>query len=199
MNDTIAGVASGAIQTVIGHPFDSMKVWKQQRIKYDVRHVFRGLSFPLASNSIITGIQFATYSYMYSHTNNAAVGGAFSGLFTGLLTAPIDKHKLCIQFGRPTYLGIGACLLREIPSGAIYFGSYGALREREVPIVVSGAIAGVASWLFTYPMDVYKTNVQTGIHTKQIFITRGLGVCLTRAFLVNGIGFYVYEQIKNEL
>ena len=199
MNDTIAGVASGAVQTVIGHPFDTMKVWKQRDQKRDVRNVFRGLSFPLASNSIITGIQFAAHSYMYSHTNNDIASGAFSGVFTGLLTAPVDKHKLRLQFGRPTYLGIGACLSREIPAGAIYFGSYGALREREVPVVVSGAIAGVSSWLFSYPMDVYKTNVQTGNPTKQIFITRGLGFYLARAFLVNGVGFYAYEQIKNEL
>ncbi len=198
MNDIIAGVASGAVQTVIGHPFDTMKVWKQCDHQIVFRNIFRGLSFPLASNSIITGIQFATFSYMFSHTNSDIVSGAFSGLFTGLLTAPVDKHKLRLQFGRPTYLGLGSCLLREIPAGAIYFGSYGALREREVPVVVSGAIAGVSSWLFTYPMDVYKTNIQTGVSTKQIFITRGLGFCLARAFLVNGVGFYVYETIKNE-
>ena len=69
-------------------------------------------------------------------------------------------------------------------------------------ILFSGGIAGICSWLFTYPMDVIKTRIQSG-ETNTIYqsyikgnLFRGLSVCLLRSFIVNSIGFFIYEQIN---
>jgi solute carrier family 25 carnitine/acylcarnitine transporter 20/29 len=80
------------------------------------------------------------------------------------------------------------------------------LREHGYSVLVSGAFAGVLSWLCTYPLDIVKTHIQScespnlrevygKMRTGQISPTNGLGFCLMRAFLINGIGFAVYEKM----
>lgn len=63
-------------------------------------------------------------------------------------------------------------------------------------------MAGAFSWLFTYPIDVIKTRIQSG-ESKNIFqsyktghLFKGLQICLFRSFFVNSIGFFIYEQIN---
>ena len=192
MNESVAGFMSGVLQTIVGHPFDTMKVWKQQSIRYNVRNLMNGVTVPLVSNSFVTSVQFTSYSWMKQRTESDVISGAFSGMFTGLLLSPIDKYKIQAQTN-----SVISCLSREIPAGAIYFGSYSWMRDKNIPVFASGSVAGTLSWLLTYPLDVYKTNIQSGEKPKPIFVVRGLGICLARAFIVNGVGFYVYESLKN--
>ena len=59
-----------------------------------------------------------------------------------------------------------------------------------------------------YPMDVIKTQIQSGesvdirqaikkMGAGELRIWSGLGFCLTRALLVNGVGFSVFEKLKS--
>ena len=93
----------------------------------------------------------------------------------------------------------------------------------DIAIALSGGFAGCASWTTTYPLDVIKTNIQisslesshspqegarpirksvfqvaAALHRKHGFSVfyRGIGVCVLRAFPVNCVTFYVYEQFK---
>ena len=95
--------------------------------------------------------------------------------------------------------------LRELPATYIYFASYDKLKENNISIFLSGSIAGVNSWLFTYPFDTIKTRIQSN-NSKTIYeafqkgnLWNGLGFCLLRAFLVNGVNFSVYEYFMKRL
>ena len=75
----------------------------------------------------------------------------------------------------------------------------------------AGGIAGMSSWVFTYPIDYVKTLVQSDHHDNRKFKSAidcarmryradglrcfftGLGVTMLRSFPVNGIGFLTFE------
>jgi solute carrier family 25 carnitine/acylcarnitine transporter 20/29 len=202
---------SGTAQTLIGHPLDTMKVWKQQNIQKS-KHIFSGLKYPLLTGSILASVQFTTTLLVsenihnYNKVQSDTMGGLCAGLVSGILTSPIDKYKIQMQTktNRSRY-GLFSGIAREVPACGIYFGSYAALREQKQSVLISGAIAGTLSWLLTYPLDIAKTQIQSGestnirstynkIKSGQIALTNGLGFCLARAFLINGIGFAIYEK-----
>jgi len=64
--------------------------------------------------------------------------------------------------------------------------------------VISGAITGLSTWLFTYPLDVVKTRMMVDYsltYRKAVAkgaLWNGLGIVLLRALLVNGSSFWLY-------
>ena len=124
---------------------------------------------------------------------------------------------------RGFFRGMSVTIVREVPSFAAYFLCYdslvGALTVKgEQPstssILFSGGCAGCASWAPIYPMDVIKTYIQNNPQDKRSAFSiatalykqhgarhfgRGLGPVIVRAFPVNGVTFYVYEQCKRAL
>lgn len=63
--------------------------------------------------------------------------------------------------------GLGATLLREVPSYGIYFVVYGVLMTTDIAAqmgsfapLVMGGMSGCLSWIPVYPIDVVKTLLQ---------------------------------------
>ena len=140
---------------------------------------------------------------------------------------PLDLAKsIFMSEGiRGLYRGLGITIVRDAPAHAIYFSSYEYTREYLHPgcrktgeeslstMLMAGGIAGVASWVACYPLDVLKSRLQgqggSGIPDKYTGILdcmrksvqeegvsvlwRGLGTAVTRAYLVNGVIFSAYE------
>ncbi|XP_062089350.1 mitochondrial arginine transporter BAC2 [Humulus lupulus] len=126
---------------------------------------------------------------------------------------------------RGMYRGFTITVLRDAPAHGVYFSTYEYMREHLHPgcrkggqeslqtMLVSGGLAGVASWICCYPLDVIKTRLQaqspsstplkyTGIidcFQKSVkreginVLWRGLGTAVSRAFVVNGAIFAAYE------
>jgi len=65
--------------------------------------------------------------------------------------------------------------------------------------MLAGSIAGVASWGLIYPLDTIKPRLQTNPTYTVAQVTELKGIwegftpCIIRAFIVNGVAFYVYE------
>ena len=210
------GFVVGSTQTVIGHPFDTIKTKLQTNKKIDVFKLHRGVIFPLLSSSIINSIMFGSYDY-FNKNNNNFTSGFFSGLLISPIVTPIDKLKIEFQI-KPSikmkniqyskiYKGIHVTCLRESISTGIYFSTYNFFKQSEyikgdTNILFAGGIAGIFSWLFTYPIDVIKTRIQSGEcrHFYDSYkcgnLFKGLQICLLRSFIVNSIGFFIYEKIK---
>ena len=68
------------------------------------------------------------------------------------------------------FRGFLPTLLREVPAFSVYFASYELMTrgEEQVPtwrLLLAGGMAGTASWVLTYPVDVIKSRVQAdGLH-----------------------------------
>ncbi|XP_050232235.1 mitochondrial arginine transporter BAC2 [Mercurialis annua] len=125
---------------------------------------------------------------------------------------------------RGMYRGLTITILRDAPSHGFYFWTYEYMREQLHPgvrkngqeslktMLVAGGLAGVASWVCCYPLDVIKTRIQSQTPSSSPkyngivdcfrrsvsdegykVLWRGLGTAVARAFVVNGAIFSAYE------
>lgn len=123
---------------------------------------------------------------------------------------------------RGIYRGLAVTALRDAPAHGVYFWTYEYARERLHPgcrrtgqeslatMLVSGGLAGVASWVCCYPLDVVKSRLQAQTFPPRYrgvvdcfrksvreeglpVLWRGLGTAVARAFVVNGAIFSAYE------
>jgi solute carrier family 25 carnitine/acylcarnitine transporter 20/29 len=118
--------------------------------------------------------------------------------------------------------GLGTTIIREIPSFALYFVTYGLLAQsawkdvfgRNMSPLIFGAVAGWAMWIPTYPIDIVKTLVQVQTTKKEnaldlrspMRVTKnmyraggiraffdGLEPKLARAAVKHAVTFWVYQ------
>ncbi|XWS11914.1 hypothetical protein CRYUN_Cryun37aG0046100 [Craigia yunnanensis] len=141
-------------------------------------------------------------------------------------TGPISVAKgiLKTEGLRGLYRGFTITALRDAPAYGFYFWTYEYMREQLHPgcrksgqeslrtMLIAGGLAGVASWVCCYPLDVVKTRLQAQSPTspqkyngiidclhKSVkqegygVLWRGLGTAVARAFVVNGAIFSAYE------
>ena len=210
----ISGFLSGTIHTIIGYPLDTLKTLKQSNIQNKNKNLFKGLSYPLIQISIINSVTFGSNHYLKKFNDNN-ISNFYTGIISSFICTPLDKYKIMKQFNLNYDINIKNILksfrkthvvtLRELPATYIYFASYDKLKENNISIFLSGSIAGVNSWLFTYPFDTIKTRIQSN-NSKTIYeafqkgnLWNGLGFCLLRAFIVNGVNFSVYEYFMKRL
>lgn len=209
------GFFVGCTQTFVGHPFDTAKTRIQAGQPIDVKKLYRGMSFPLLTSCLTNSIMFGSYS-RFHETQGHFSSGFLAGIVITPIITPIDKSKIDFQISpkmtlrdikyNTLFKGFQATLMRESLSTGIYFSSYHYCKDAEyfsgsTNVLFSGGIAGMMSWLFTYPIDVVKTRIQSGEGVtfsqayNQGMLYRGLGICLARSFVVNSLGFFIYEKI----
>ena len=143
-------------------------------------------------------------------TNNKLLSGFLSGLVLSPITNVIELYKIKYQTHItkkiPIYRGIYSTTLRDTIGFSIYFSSFDYMNNynidinKDIQTLLSGGFAGVFSWIFSYPFDVIKTRMQTDNilmidAIKKGYLFNGLGLCLSRCFLVNSVGFYLYDYI----
>ena len=210
-NEFFLGYLNGSIQTLIGHPLDTLKVLKQKNKKikkYNLNNLFKGLSAPLLLNSSIISIQFGLNNYFYYYTNNYFTSGFIAGSISSIFVNPIEVYKVRLQTNKKflkkhTFKGLNLCFFRESIGNLFYFGIYNYLSNKKINPFLAGGLSGWISWLFTYNLDVIKTRIQTKNNLtilqaiNQGNLWKGFGICSVRSFLVNGSGFYFYNLIKN--
>jgi len=205
--------------------------------KEGARGLYRGMSSPLsgvaAINAVVFGVfgnaqrRFAEPEALRTHV----LAGSVTGLSQSVLVAPMELIKLRAQVSNISpmdcinkicategviglFRGLGITAVREVPAFALYFGTFKYLTENDNVstgrMLMAGGLAGVASWVFTYPVDVLKSRVQfDGMSgnsqysctfdclRKSIaregygFLYRGLTPTLVRAFPVNAATFTV--------
>lgn len=210
----ISGFISGSVHTIIGYPLDTIKTLKQSNKNTKNIRLFKGLSYPLIQVSIINSITFGSNNYLKKFNNNN-ISNFYTGIISSIICTPLDKFKIMRQYNLKynlnikniikSYKNLNIVTLRELPATYIYFTSYDKLKQNNISIFLSGSIAGINSWLFTYPFDTIKTRIQS--NNSKTFIEafkkgklfNGLLFCLGRAFIVNGVNFSIYEYFMKIL
>jgi len=98
------------------------------------------------------------------------------------------------------YKGAAACLLRDIPFGAIYFPAYAACMDYLVNrdgsagasssnILLSGTLAAVPASLLTNPMDLVKTRLQVAsLPGKEMYT--GISDCIQKVYQTEGLAAF---------
>jgi solute carrier family 25 carnitine/acylcarnitine transporter 20/29 len=219
---TVGGSVNGFAQVLSGHPLDTIKVHLQTKGRYDIglRHLYRGIVYPLLFNVPTVSVQFGTeniFSQMIKKSDDEFTwsDGFISGALTGITAAPLISVMELYRIRRQTFinskkfpinLGLGCTVLREIPAVSAYFGVYrymfDQLKNHDFysRSFISGSLAGSTSWLINYPMDVIKTRIQSAeCNTiKEAFykgkLWKGVGICTLRGAITNGFGFVAYES-----
>ena len=215
-NHFVAGFCGGFSYTLLGHPLDTLKTWKQnnnivRNPSFNMTNLYKGIKYPLIQNSLISSIIFSNNEYLKKKLPNQYASNACTALLTSFIICPCDKFKIMNQqkLNYPfhvrnilySYKDIGIVSARKFPGIFIYFSTYQKCKEKKLPIFLSGSLAGAFSWFFTYPIDTIKTRIQNeSCKTIKEAISKGnlnkgLGICVSRAFIVNGINFSVYEKV----
>lgn len=102
MDSFFAGCFSGFSQTLTGHPFDTLKVWSQNKTKEKInfKNLYRGVSYPLLTSGLVNSFGFGVTQHLYNlnpNSNSYIIPGIGSGIVTGLLITPIDYYKVKSQ------------------------------------------------------------------------------------------------------
>lgn len=235
MENYISGCFGGMLGTFSSYPLDTYRIRKQsnQIIK---KNLYSGVLSPLFGIGLEKAIVFGSYHQTKKYTDNDFLAGLNSGFFASLVVTPIEKYKILKQNNpllsyndinkqilskgivggtKHLYNGLSACFFREVPGYAIYFQSYKILNEltnnkelNSIKVMFNGGLSGVISWLFIFPFDTIKTNMQQNNTnffntTKQLIKSKslynGLELGLTRAFMLHSFVFLGYEFTKKTL
>lgn len=211
MSEFLAGCTSGVMQSIIGHPFDTLKVLQQTQRPFhtNVVHYYKGVSYPTSFNILSNGLVFDLHSRFHKMTGNHYIAGGLSGLTLAPIIYYFDVGKIHHQLYPNASIslshfkkmnGLGTTVLRESIATSFYMGFYFDNQERYGPLI-TGGIAGLTSWLVTYPLDVVKTRLMSGESQcvrdalKKGNLWRGFTACAIRAVLVNSVGFWSYDKI----
>ena len=236
MNDFIAGCFGGIFGTFVVYPFDTWRIRLQSNISIK-KNLYSGVASPMLGIGLEKSIVFGSHSIIKKYSPNEFVTGLCSGFFASLVVTPIERWKIMKQ-NKPSllyseivrsslkngigslYNGLSACFLREVPGYAIYFQTYSMLHSNNhhftwihkdnhiFKTMLYGGLSGMNSWIFIYPFDTIKTNMQ---HNSSTFLEttrdlynsgalyRGFHLGLFRAFLLHSCVFLGYETVHSYL
>lgn len=210
----ICGILTAMNQIAIGYPMETIKIRSQARqcnlfMVYrnmskegGIMGLYRGCALPFLVQIIIQPVHIMTFTHLNEYMP-ASMAGACAGIGIGILTNPFEVMKSRIQNGirqMPTcrylvFRGMHHNVLRELVGSAVYWHIYDIFRDEWNPI--HGGIAGVGSWLASYPFDVWKTRNQCGIENQCMPNFRyGLSITMVRAFIVNAINLTVFDYFQ---
>ncbi|XP_030620815.1 solute carrier family 25 member 48 isoform X2 [Chanos chanos] len=143
LDDFLAGWIGGASSVIVGHPLDTVKTRLQAGKGYKntlhcvltiykketVTGFFKGLSFPLASNTLYNSVVFGFFSnsqrfickFRYGDRNHACdmldltLASMMTGFVSVGLGAPVDLVKIRLQMQtQPFFAGNGSMPLRSV-------------------------------------------------------------------------------------
>lgn len=199
--DILAGGMVGISQVLIGHPLDTMKVLLQNKQSWRTTNYYRGSFYPFVCSTIANATIFPVYNRCFEYTESHFVSGAVGGLLISPIVHLFDVAKIKRQTNQSIdwkTKGIHMSCLRESVAVSLYFGTYESLKQHGT--LFAGGMAGISSWLFTYPIDTIRSRQisqnKTFKHVSKASLWKGLSVCLVRACLVNSVSFYVYNMVK---
>lgn len=195
--------------------------------------LYKGMLSPMAGigfiNAIIFGVQANVFRVLEPGLSGQCISGAVAGAVQSIVCCPMELAKTRVQTQskkvnaheryhgsfdclqkifkksgiKGCYRGMTITLIREIPSFAIYFGTFELYCVALTPkgsstdcigplgLLLAGGMSGISSWVFTYPIDVVKSRIQAdGDGQDRKF--RGIVDCVRKTYRSGGL--YAFSQ-----
>lgn len=111
-NIIISSFFAGAIQTLIGHPLDTIKTRIQidnsnftkviKTVKYNegYLYLYKGAFMPLIGNCILNSFLFTHHYSINNIINNHYISGFYTGFISGIILSPFELIKCNLQNNR---------------------------------------------------------------------------------------------------
>lgn len=211
-----------------------------------IRSLYHGIGSPLLGIGLCNSVLFHSFAtaraniFIKPSLLDVGLAGATAGLAMAMVNCPVELLKIKLQTNRGSvyknlwgcaqsviqasgpaglFRGLGATLLRDMPSFFAYFVMYETVKAsigEDLGIVrpiVAGALSGITAWLPCYPQDVVKSVIQSSDRALTIrdaisivYSRNGLrgffaGFTLTmaRAIPANSATFLAVEMVRGML
>ena len=165
----IAGAVSGFSQTVIGHPFDTIKIRYQSVDLYKndkKKKYFSGILSPLISSIVTNSCIFGINNVMKKNHYNDLICGTVVGIAISPVVFFFDviKNNKQVYCRNVTFYdiinskGLSTTFIREPIAFSIYFYTYNKAKNNGFNTLLSVGFGGFMNWLITYPLDVIRNR-----------------------------------------
>ena len=135
---------AGVAQTVVGHPFDTLKVMMQNNRTWrgmSARSFYRGAGPPLAGSVLFNVTVFTSYQWMHERWPNRWTSGAFAGAVVTPVVFLVDNAKVLLQTNQRLSVRRLATTKRlcsdRLPRSNRHVALFRKLRRRARPRAVS--------------------------------------------------------------
>lgn len=198
-----------------------------------IKGLYRGGFVLVLGGSLIRSAQFGVYETLlsqqrlvYGKTENkdkilgyfdpqVLLAGFFGGAGRGFVEGPFEYIKTRRQMesnwrARELFSGAGATIFRNsflFSSFVMYMDLGAQLVPGGLSPFWSGAICSNLAWLTVWPLDVVKSQMQSGLHNDRSLLSlistnirsgaayKGLLPGLARSFVANGCSMVVYKKV----
>lgn len=113
-----------------------------------------------------------------------------------LYKGPLDCLRQLVKAEgyRGAFRGLGSTILRDTPAFGVYFASYEMMVRAgaggPVSLMAAGGLAGVFSWMASYPLDVIKSRLQVdGMRGPRRY--NGLWDCAVQSYRQEGLPVFM--------
>ena len=169
-------------------------------------HIYSGFISGMCSSIIMCPVELIKCKFQNNLYNNNKNNNNINNNINNKLTFN-DLYRLYKKKQFKLYNGLHLTLVRDSVGFSIYFGSYNYFQSKNNNSLINGGIAGMLSWIYSFPFDTIKTIQQThDLSFKKAYQTikfkqliKGIHIVLIRSFIVNAGIFYSFEHIKNIL
>ena len=212
-NEGILGLYKGATFPLLGGCLlNGILFSTEHQLLYicNQNHIYSGFISGIFSSLIMCPVELIKCKFQNNIYNKNNLYNKNNPTNKNNLTNKLTFKKLYNSYQQKQfklYNGLSLTLARDSIGFSIYFGSYNYLQSKKYDPLLNGGIAGMLSWIYSYPFDTIKTIQQTNdlsfkeaykkIKLKQL--TKGIYLVLIRSFIVNAGIFYSFENIKNIL
>jgi solute carrier family 25 carnitine/acylcarnitine transporter 20/29 len=214
-------------------PSSSMAIAKDIIRKEGFLGLYKGSTVMVLGGSLFRSAQFGVYEFFYAKIKEQfgptppeerlfntldpqiIVAGFAGGIGRGLVEAPFEFIKTRLQVDhawsfREVFSGSGATIFRNsflFSSFVVYVDITKQLVPGGIGPFLTGAVCSNLAWLTVWPLDVVKSQIQSGNFENKSFgklllnniktgaLFRGLVPGLTRSFVANGCAMVVYNKI----